>query len=81
MFLGCRLESEIRFWGSASGNPSIFLPIFNIKRQRGTRGESGVLGGGEKPNIKQIVKKWVKKSAAKSEKKSEKFDFFLLKMV
>ena len=44
-------------------------------------------GGGEKPNIKQIVKKkLVKKSekAAKSEKnrkKLEKSDFFLLKMV
>ena len=30
------------------GNPifSDFLPIYNIKRQWGTRGESGVLGGG-----------------------------------
>ena len=33
--------SEIRFF-------SDFLPIFNIKRQWGTRGESGVSGGGER---------------------------------
>ena len=58
-FLGCRLriwnpflgsESEIRFFPD-------FLPIFIIKRQWGTRGESGVSGGGGKPNIEEIVKK------------------------
>ena len=46
----------------------------------GDRGESGVLGGGDKPNIKQIVKKKksVKKIWKSGEigKKSEKSDIF-----
>ena len=48
-FWGVDQESEIRFWGSASEIRFFpdFLPIFNIKRQWGTRGESGVSGGGE----------------------------------
>ena len=67
------------------GNPifSDFLPIFNIKRQWGTRVDSGVLGG-EKPNIKQIVKKNVQKISkiGEIEKKIGKIKFFFLpKMV
>ena len=43
------------FWGRH--RKFDFLPIFNINRQSRTCGESGVSGGGEKPNIKQIAKK------------------------
>ena len=39
VFWGVDKESEIRFLPD-------FLPIFNIKRQWGTRGISGVSGGG-----------------------------------
>ena len=47
-----------------------FLPIFNIKRQLGTRGESEVSGvggggGGGEPNIKQIVKKKIVQKISK----------------
>ena len=49
----------------------------------GTRGESRVLGGGEKSNIKQIVKKNGQRISKIGEigKKYKKLDFFLLKMV
>ena len=44
------------------------------------RGGSGVLGGGDKPNIKQIVK--IIWKSGEIGKKSEKSDiFFILKMV
>ena len=60
-----------------------FLPIFNIKRQWGTRGETGVLrGGGKKPNIKQIVKKKKKRSKnfknRQNRKKNGEIRFFVL---
>ena len=44
----------------------------------GTGGETGVLGGGGKPNIKQIVKKNSQKTSKIGIKK---MIFFLLKMV
>ena len=48
----------------------------------GTRGESGVLGGWEKPNIKQIVKKKsVKKSEKEAKLEKNRIYFFLLEMV
>ena len=60
--------------GVGIGNPifSDFMPIFNIKRQWGTRGESGVSGGEEEAQYQaNRQKKSVKKSqiSAKSEKK------------
>ena len=55
MFFGVYIKNlKSVFWGRH--RKSDFLPIFNIKRQWGTRGESGVSGEGE-PNIKQIGKK------------------------
>ena len=71
-FLVCRLRIWNPFSGVGIGNP-----IFNRKRQWGTRGESAVLGGGGKPKTKQIWKKSQK--SAKSKKKNR--IFFLLKMV
>ena len=57
-----------------------FLPIFNIKRQWGTRGNLFFFGG-EKPNIKQIVKKKIGEKISKIGEIGKKIEFFLLKIV
>ena len=59
-FLRCRLRIWNPFLGVGIGNPIFFrfFPYFFRKWQWGTRGESGVLGGGTSLIlIKQIVKK------------------------
>ena len=72
------------FLGVGIGNPIFFFDFFLIfyrKQQWGTRGESGILGGGGKPDIKQIVKKKIgekSEKAAKSKKNNKigKIGFF-----
>ena len=80
--MGCRLRIWNPFLGVGIGNSIFpdFLPIFNIKRQWGTGGESGVSGGGD-PILSKSSKK--KKIGQKISKICEigKIGFFLLKIV
>ena len=78
-FLGCKLRINLKSVFGARHRKSDFLPIFNIKRQWRTSGESGVLGRGRSPILSKLSKKKTFKKISKIGeigKKSKKSDFF-----